>query len=103
MSDTSHLTPDVRYTVHFSGRVQGVGFRYRTINIASRYQVSGIVENLPDGRVRLVAEGSQEEVSAFVREIVQWMGRNIRDYTVDPGPATGEFGVPGLDALTVRY
>ncbi len=91
-----------RHTVHFTGHVQGVGFRYTTAQIASRYQVVGYVQNLRDGRVRLVAEGAPDQVGAFVREVVQWMNRHIKDYSVTEEPATGEFGQPGLDSLTIR-
>ena len=43
--------------VHYEGRVQGVGFRYTVKNLAREYDVSGTVENLPDGRVVLLASG----------------------------------------------
>ena len=46
-----------RREVYFSGRVQGVGFRYTVRMVASRFAVTGFVKNLPDGRVQLVAEG----------------------------------------------
>jgi acylphosphatase len=37
--------------VFYSGRVQGVGFRYTVKQIASGYEITGFVRNLPDGRV----------------------------------------------------
>ena len=40
-----------------SGRVQGVGFRYFTQDIARREGLTGLVRNLHDGRVEIVAEG----------------------------------------------
>ena len=42
-------------TVYFSGRVQGVGFRFTTLQVAKEFEVAGFVSNLPDGRVRLEA------------------------------------------------
>jgi acylphosphatase len=48
------------------GRVQGVGFRYATKTVATGYEVTGIVRNLPDGRVELIAEGPKEELEAFL-------------------------------------
>lgn len=56
--------------VIYSGRVQGVGFRFTTRQIASGYDVSGWVKNLPDGRVELQAMGEGEEVRAFLAEIL---------------------------------
>lgn len=55
--------------VHYEGNVQGVGFRYTVKNLAREYEVSGTVENLPDGRVRLVAAGEPAEVSSFLEAI----------------------------------
>ncbi|HEX8340198.1 MAG TPA: acylphosphatase [Tepidisphaeraceae bacterium] len=74
MTATSELT---RQHCFFEGRVQGVGFRYTTRNIAINYNVSGFVRNLPDGRVELVAEGPENEVSAFVDAVSSRMGRYI--------------------------
>lgn len=45
-----------RYFVQ--GRVQGVGYRYFVLREAERLHVSGFARNLPDGRVEVVAEGS---------------------------------------------
>ena len=51
--------------VTVEGRVQGVGFRHTVKQVASGYDVTGTVRNLPDGRVELVAEGEREELDAF--------------------------------------
>ena len=51
--------------VFYSGRVQGVGFRYTVRTVATGYEVNGTVRNLPDGRVELIAEGAKEELEAF--------------------------------------
>ena len=47
------------------GRVQGVGYRYFVLREAERLHVSGFARNLPDGRVEVVAEGSDEAVAEF--------------------------------------
>lgn len=64
--------------VHFSGHVQGVGFRYATRRIAMEFEVTGRVRNLADGRVCLEVEGSELEVEAFLQAVVQRMGDFIR-------------------------
>lgn len=53
----------------FEGHVQGVGFRYQTVNVAKGFEVTGAVQNLPDGRVYLLAEGEESEVTDFQREV----------------------------------
>jgi acylphosphatase len=58
-----------RMTVFFSGRVQGVGFRYTAKAVAAGFEVTGTVKNLPDGRVELIAEGSHAELDAFRAEL----------------------------------
>ena len=94
----------IRITVYFTGRVQGVGFRYTAVSVARRFAVAGYVMNLPDGRVELVAEGMPAEVRAFVDGVREAMGGNIRDVTTDTGQANGEFGDPSdPGAFKVRY
>ena len=51
--------------VLFSGRVQGVGFRYTAKTVATGFEITGTVRNLPDGRVELVAEGQRPELEAY--------------------------------------
>jgi len=64
--------------VHFTGHVQGVGFRYTTSQVAKEFDVCGYVSNLPDGRVLLEAEGKKEEVSAFVTAVSERLHGHIR-------------------------
>jgi acylphosphatase len=54
--------------VFYEGRVQGVGFRYATKQIAMGFEVTGWVRNTPDGRVELQVSGDEEEVDAFLQE-----------------------------------
>ncbi|MCH2123236.1 MAG: acylphosphatase [Pirellulaceae bacterium] len=68
---------DERQTVLFSGRVQGVGFRFTTQSIARDYAITGTVKNLPDGRVELIVEGKQTEIRQFVGMIEQRMKNHI--------------------------
>ncbi len=81
----------IRRNVLFTGRVQGVGFRYTTCEVAERYQVAGFVRNLPDGRVELVAEGEPHELDRFLEAVQQRMAGCIRDMQSRDAPATREF------------
>ncbi|MDF1860754.1 MAG: acylphosphatase [Verrucomicrobiales bacterium] len=53
----------------FAGRVQGVGFRYSTKQLAKGFDVLGWVKNLPDGRVELQLMGEAEELDEFIQEL----------------------------------
>ena len=55
--------------VIYEGRVQGVGFRYTTKDLARGYDVLGTVRNLPDGTVELIVAGEGEELGAFLRDL----------------------------------
>ena len=81
-----------RRTCYFSGRVQGVGFRYTVQNLALRHDVRGFVRNLRDGRVELVMEGPDSEMAGLLDDVRQKMTGYIRKVDTSDGPATGEFG-----------
>jgi acylphosphatase len=51
------------------GRVQGVGFRFYTADVAAREGIQGWVRNLPDRRVEIAAEGDADAMERFERAI----------------------------------
>ncbi|MCH7814623.1 MAG: acylphosphatase [Planctomycetes bacterium] len=79
----------VRRTVLFSGRVQGVGFRFVTCRVAADFAVTGTVRNLPDGRVELIAEGAPDVVDDFIEAVRRAKVRNLTDLSVTESPASG--------------
>lgn len=81
----------IRRTVLFSGRVQGVGFRYTACRVAAAFAVTGSVRNLADGRVEAIIEGDAEEIDAFVQALGDEMAGYIRDTQSREEPATAEF------------
>lgn len=84
-------TESARRHCFFAGRVQGVGFRYTTRNLAISYDVTGFVRNLADGRVELVAEGPAKEVESFVEAITDRMRTYIQRCDAADEPVSGEF------------
>lgn len=90
-------TPEVsdsgraRMHVYFSGRVQGVGFRYTARAFAHRHGVSGFVRNLADGRVELEVEGPRETLMAYLGELEREFRHSIRDREARWLPATGSY------------
>lgn len=77
--------------VHFRGTVQGVGFRFTTVRTAERYDVSGYVRNLPDGRVEVVAEGDGSAIDSFLSDLSNRMGQYIRDRDEQKAEPTGRY------------
>lgn len=77
--------------VLYSGRVQGVGFRYTAKSVAAGFEITGTVRNLPDGRVELVAEGLKGELESF-RDAIREAGLSglIRNEAVTWSEATGD-------------
>jgi acylphosphatase len=81
-----------RVQVNYSGRVQGVGFRYTARQVAHGFEVVGFVKNLADGRVEMLLEGDEEELKKFLRAIGSSdLGTYIRHETATWSDATGEF------------
>lgn len=80
-----------RIDVHYSGRVQGVGFRFTAERLAVDLGLSGWVKNLPNGRVELVCEGKEEDLHKFLEKIDNEFSDYIRQKNVSWMPANGEF------------
>lgn len=85
MSDVHHEI------VHFTGRVQGVGFRFQALQVAREFEVAGYVQNLPDGRVRLEVEGARAEIDAFLAALGERMEGHIRNTERTAGRRTPRF------------
>jgi acylphosphatase len=78
--------------VDYTGRVQGVGFRYTAQALAAGYAVAGTVRNLENGDVELVVEGEPEPVTAFLGAVAQHMGRHIERTTTHDCTPSGQQG-----------
>lgn len=53
----------------YSGRVQGVGFRYSVRQLVTGFDISGYVKNLPNGDVELFIQGEDNEMQALEQAI----------------------------------
>ena len=74
------------------GEVQGVGFRWAVQRQAGQLGLTGYAENLPDGSVRVEAEGDPgrlDELEAFLRQGPHWA--EVESLDSQRVPATGEF------------
>jgi acylphosphatase len=81
--------PKVCRRVLYSGRVQGVGFRYTVERLSSEYAIAGYVCNLRDGRVELVGEGAQADVDTFLHAVDRSMAGYIQSEERQTIPALG--------------
>jgi acylphosphatase len=82
----------LRLTAVVRGDVQGVGFRWSVQREADRLGLTGYAENLPDGSVRVEAEGDPgrlDELEAFLRQGPRWA--EVGAVEAERTPATGEF------------
>ena len=69
-----HLSPRtmVAKRIVFAGKVQGVGFRYATKEIARSFEVCGWVKNMPDGTVELqIMAETDSELEGFLNELTE--------------------------------
>ena len=85
--------------VHYSGRVQGVGFRFTCERIARSHAVVGHVRNLHDGGVELLVEGLPITLDAYLGSVRAAMGDKIWSESVSQEPADG----PPFKDFSIRY
>jgi acylphosphatase len=74
------------------GEVQGVGFRWSVQRQAGELGLTGYAENLPDGSVRVEAEGDPDgldQLEAYLRQGPRWA--EVESLDIRRLPATGEF------------
>lgn len=81
-----------RLTAYVSGNIQKVGYRKRVIDIARAFGLRGMIENLDDGRVKIIAEGDDEKLKWF-EHAIEIKNTLIQVSNVEKAynPAGGEF------------
>ncbi len=81
-----------RITLTVSGNVQKVGYRAKVVDTARELGLTGFVENLDDGRVKIVAEGDAEALELFRKRIdIKNTLINVSEIVPEYSEATGEF------------
>ena len=68
--------------VSFSGRVQGVGFRWTTKKMADAFAVTGYVKNMMDGSVEMLVEGETSEAQRFLSSLRRHMAEYVESCEV---------------------
>jgi len=83
-----------RAEIFVDGDVQGVGYRYWVRRAARKRGLVGSVENLEDGRVRILCEGDEGAIKAFLEDInIQEPPIFVENIDYKFSKATGEFKV----------
>ena len=87
-------TPSMeRFVILVSGRVQKVGYRSKVLVLARDMGITGWVRNLPDGRVKIVAEGDAAALERFASALtVKNAVIDVSDVEVERHDASGEYG-----------
>jgi acylphosphatase len=75
----------------FTGRVQGVGFRFTAFHSANRHKLTGFVRNCHDGTVEMLAPGPDENIDNCIREIKDSFPGYIRDTQIDEIPIDPQY------------
>lgn len=80
-----------RIQAYYSGRVQGVGFRFSAERIANELGLCGRVKNLSNGKVQVVAEADERILKDFLRRLRDAFSHYIEDVAIEWLSASGEF------------
>jgi len=81
-----------RVTAYITGSVQRAGYRGKVIDIARAFGLKGNVQNLEDGRVKVIAEGDEGDLKRFVQGIdIKNTIIHVSNITADYSPATGDY------------
>ena len=80
----------------FTGRVQGVGFRFAAFHAANRYQLTGWVRNCTDGSVEMIAQGRPDKIDDCIRDIQESFAGYVRETKIEevpPDPKRKDFKI----------
>ena len=81
-----------RYYIVYSGIVQGVGFRWRLLNIAKRYGICGYCRNLDNGNVECEIQGDKESLDSFFKDSLNKdRFARVYDYSIKELPPSDSF------------
>ena len=81
------------------GRVQGVGFRYSTVDQANRHSVTGWVRNMPSGQVEVFAQGPDVNVD----ELLAWLAVGPRLASVTGVEVVSAEPDTGVTTFRIRF
>ena len=80
-----------RVILHITGKVQQAGYRAKVVTTANALDIKGTVQNLKDGRVKIVAEGEEADLERFIQ------GVNIKNTLINVSDIVKEYSNPTLE------
>jgi acylphosphatase len=82
----------IRAILDISGNVQHANYRSKVVSIAKNYNVTGNVQNLSNGNVKIIAEGEEKDVERFIQDInIKNTLINVTDLKKEYSTPTGEY------------
>ena len=75
----------------FTGRVQGIGFRFTALDTANRLDLVGTVRNLPNGTVEMMAQGPAQDIDDCIRNIEQSLESYIKQTKIEEIPLNPQY------------
>lgn len=91
-----------RAVIRVDGYVQGVGFRWWTMDLARELGLVGRAENLPDGRVEVIAQASTQALGVLIRALIEQPTRRGRPGRVTDHAIEWAAPDPSLRGFTAR-
>ncbi len=85
------MTGNTAKHIIFTGRVQGVGFRFTAHSIANRYRLAGFVRNQPDGTVEMVVQGAAEDIDDCIADMKENLSGYIRETQIEETPCDVQY------------
>ena len=92
------LMSQIAKRIIFTGQVQGVGFRFTALSTANRRRLTGLVRNLTDGSVEMLAQGDSADVDDCIRDLEESFAGYIRETKIEDVPFS-----PQLKNFRITY
>jgi acylphosphatase len=83
-------------SIIFTGRVQGVGFRFTARRAANRRQLTGFVRNVPNGTVEMLAQGCSEDIDDCIQDLKEYFSGYLKETRIEeipPDPKHTDFKI----------
>jgi acylphosphatase len=82
----------IRAILYISGKVQHANYRSKVVSLAKKYNVTGNIQNLSNGNVKIIAEGEEKNMERFIKDInIQNTLINVTDLKKEYSTPTGEY------------